>query len=77
MTREQALKQLERPAYDEETASRDFEYVATKLGISVDELRGYLHAPNRSYQDYKSQEFVLRLGATVMKKLGLEVGGKR
>jgi N-acetyl sugar amidotransferase len=77
MTRAQALKQLERPAYDEETASRDFEYVATKLGISVDELRGYLYAPNRKYEDYKSQELVLRLGAAVMKKLGLEVGGKR
>jgi N-acetyl sugar amidotransferase len=77
MTREQALTQLERPAYDEETATRDFEYVATKLGISVDELHSYLNAPNRSYQDYKSQEYVFRVGAAVMKSLGLEIGGKR
>ena len=77
MTREQALKQLEGPAYDEETAARDFEYVATKLGISVDELESYMQAPNRTYQDYKSQEYIFKVGAAVMKGLGLEVGGKR
>ena len=73
----QALKQLEGPAYDEETAARDFEYVATKLGISVDELESYMQAPNRTYQDYKSQEYIFKVGAAVMKGLGLEVGGKR
>lgn len=77
MTREDALTRLQEPAYDEETAARDFEYVATKLGISVDELRGYLKAPNKSYRDYKSQELVFRMGALVMKTLGLEIGGKR
>jgi N-acetyl sugar amidotransferase len=77
MTREQALKQLERPAYDEETATRDFEYVATKLGITVEELQSYLHSPNRTYQDYKSQEYIFKVGAAVMKGLGLEIGGKR
>ena len=28
---------------------REFEYVATKLGISVDELQSYMDAPNKSY----------------------------
>lgn len=77
MTRDEALEKLTRPACDEETVTRDTEYVATKLGISVDELLGYLKAPNKSYRDYRSQQGMLKIGAAVMRTLGLEVGGKR
>lgn len=77
MTLEDALKKLEYPAYDEETIAQEFEYVATKLGISVAELQSYLDAPNKTYKDYKSQETVYSMGATIMKFLGLELGGKR
>lgn len=77
MTREEALDKLSHPPYDEETISQDFEYVATKLGISVDELREYMDGPNKSYKDYKSQQNIYSIGSTVMKLLGLELGGKR
>jgi N-acetyl sugar amidotransferase len=77
MSREEALKKLEQPPYDETTIAQEFEYVATKLGISVEELRGYLDAPNKSYKDYKSQEGIYTVGAGMMRLLGLELGGKR
>ena len=77
ITRDMALEELKRPAYDPETISHDFEYIATKLGISVEELRGYHRAPNKTYRDYKSQQLVYALGAPVMRLLGLELGGKR
>lgn len=77
MTREEALKKLESPVYDPETIHQDFEYVATKLGISVEELQSYMDAPNKTYKDYKSQETIYNLGAKVMRMLGLEKGGKR
>jgi N-acetyl sugar amidotransferase len=77
MTRKEALQQLEAPAYDEAAMQQDFEYVATKLGISTDELRGYFEAPNKTYHDYRSQRVVFEVGARMMKLLGLEVGGKR
>lgn len=77
MTREDALKQLEKPAYDPKTIKQDFEYIATKLGISVDELKGYMDAPNKTYKDYKSQERIYNLGAKVMRLMGKEKGGKR
>jgi len=77
MTRDAALEMLTHPAYDEETIAHEFEYVATKLGISVEELQGYMDAPNKSYKDYKSQESIYLLGAKVMRRLGLERGGKR
>ena len=77
MTREEALENLSHPAYDEETIAHEFEYVATKLGISIEELQAYMDAPNKSYKDYKSQESIYLLGAKVMRRLGLERGGKR
>ena len=77
MTRDEALEKLKQPSYDEETIVHDFEYVATKLGISVDELQSYMELPKKSYKDYKSQELIYNVGARVMKSLGLEVGGKR
>ena len=77
MTREQALAKLAEPSYDEKLIHQDFEYVATKLGITVHELQGYLDAPNKSYRDYRSQSWVYDIGARVMKALHLEVGGKR
>jgi N-acetyl sugar amidotransferase len=77
MTREEALEKLKTPALDDATVRQECEYVANKLGISIDELRGYMDAPNKTYKDYKSQEAFYLMGAKVMKALGLELGGKR
>lgn len=77
MTREEALEKLSKPAYDPDTIHHDFEFVATKLGISVEELQSYMDAPNKTYKDYKSQESIYNIGAKVMRLVGLERGGKR
>jgi len=77
MTREEALEKLKSPAYDPEEIEHEFEYVANKLGITVNELRGYFEAPNKTYKDYKNQESFYEIGARVMRALGLEKGGKR
>ncbi len=77
MTRDEALEKLKSTAYDPETISQDFEYIATKLGISVEELQSYMDAPNKTYKDYKSQKNIYNIGAKVMRMLGLEKGGKR
>jgi hypothetical protein len=77
MTRDEALEKLKAPAYNPETIKDEFEYIATKLGISVEELQGYMDAPNRKNNEFKSQESVYSLGAKVMRMIGLEKGGKR
>jgi N-acetyl sugar amidotransferase len=77
MTRDEALEKLSKPAYDREMIQHDFEYVATKLGVSVSELQGFLELPKKTYKDYKSQQSIYNLGAFLLKRLGLEVGGKR
>ena len=77
MTREEALERLSRPAHDEETIIQDFEYVATKLGITVAELQGYMSAPKKTYKDYQSQESIYAVGAAFLRVFGLVNGGKR
>lgn len=77
MTRGEALKKLEKPAIDDEQARLDFKYIATKLGISAEELQSYMNAPNKSYKDYKNSENMFNIGAKIMKFLGLERSIKR
>jgi N-acetyl sugar amidotransferase len=77
MTREEALDKLKHPPFEEATIVQEIEYVATKLGISVEELQGYLTAPNKTYKDYESQKHLYTIGARVMKLLGLDLGRRR
>lgn len=77
MTREQALAQLDKPSYDSQTIDEEFEYIATKLGISVQELRSYHEMPRKSYKDYRNQEWMFDLGAKVLQWLGAEKAIKR
>jgi len=77
MTREEALEKLSHPPYDESTIAQEFEYVATKLGITTKELQSYMDGPNKSFRDYKSQENIYLLGAKAMRFFGLALGGKR
>ena len=77
MSREEALEKLSHSPYDEDSIKQEFEYVATKLGISVEELQVYMDSPHKSYKDYKSQQNIYMVGAKLMKLFGLELGGKR
>ena len=72
MTKQEALEKLSQPPYDENTIKQDFEYIATKLGISVNELQKYMDLSNKTYKDYKSQLRTFVWGTKIMKALGLE-----
>jgi N-acetyl sugar amidotransferase len=77
MSRDEALDRLKGPAYDPAQVREDFEYIAMKLGISVEELRSYHEMPLRSYRDFKNQEWLFNLGARVLKAVGVERAVKR
>ena len=77
MSRDEALERLKRPAFDEETIKQDFEYIATKLGVTINQLNSYLKGPNKKYTDYKNNMWLYNLGGRVMRFIGLERGGKR
>lgn len=72
MTREQAIAKIAEKAYDKETIAQDFDYVATKLGFTVEEFQEIMDGPNKTYRDYKSRMPLITLGTKAMQILGLE-----
>jgi len=77
MTRDEALEKLKVPAYNIETIQDEFNYIATKLGVSSEELRHYFTMPKKFYWDYKNNEKTFNLGARVLKAIGVERSIKR
>jgi N-acetyl sugar amidotransferase len=72
LSRDEALVKIAEPAYPREEMVQDFEYIANKLGISVEELESYRDGPNRSYRDYKNAMTFIDLGTQAMRALGLQ-----
>lgn len=72
MTRQEAMERINRNAYDEATIAQDFEYVATKLGLSVEEFRKIMAGENKSYKDYKSNMPWIQLGTWVLRAVGVQ-----
>jgi len=66
MTREEALMELSKPAYDEDEMKQDFEFIAKKLNLNVDELRKLMEGENKTYRDYKNNMFFINLGTKVL-----------
>jgi len=72
MTREEALEKLKFPEMGKDEVNREFEYVANKLGITVEELKGLFEGENKTFKDYKNKRNFIGLGAKVLTSLGLE-----
>lgn len=72
MTREAALERISHPELDEHFLQQEFEYVASKLDLSVEELKQIFDGENKTYHDYKNKRFLNGIGSNVMRFLGLE-----
>jgi len=72
MTREEALKKLAKPPYDEELMKEDIEYVAKKLGITVEELNAIIEGENKTYKDYKNIYPLIRMATKFARLVGVE-----
>ena len=72
MTREESLQRISKPELDEDTMAHEFEFVATKLGWTVEEFQEIFDGENKSYKDYKNNVFWITLGARIYNLLGLD-----
>ena len=72
MTREEALKRIATPEMDEHFLRREFEYVANKLDISVEELQQIFEGENKTYRNYKNKRSLIGLGSNILRTLGIE-----
>lgn len=72
MTREEALERISKPEMDENFLRSEFEYVANKLDLSIEDLQFIFDGENKTFHDYKNKHFMIGLGARIMNTLGLE-----
>jgi N-acetyl sugar amidotransferase len=72
MTREEALIRIAKPELSEQVLQQEFEYVANKLDLTVEELQAIFEGENKTYHDYKNKRKLIGLGSTMMTILGLE-----
>lgn len=54
MTRDEALKELEKPLYYETELKEDKEFISKKLGISLEEFETIMQQSNKTFLDYPS-----------------------
>ncbi len=66
MTRNEALLKLEQSPYDKELITQDFDYIATKLGVSSPALREHQEMPLKFYWDYKNRKSLLGIGEKIL-----------
>lgn len=72
MKREEALERITKPELDEHFLEREFEYVAHKLDLTVEELRAIFLEENKTSHEYKNKRYLIEIGARIMSFLGLE-----
>jgi hypothetical protein len=72
MTREEALDRVSKPEMSEEFLKHEFEYVANKLDLTVEQLQNIFEGENKTFKDYHNKKWIIDLGTKVMRLTGLE-----
>ena len=72
LSRKEALERIKKPELDEHSLEREFEYVAHKLDLDVDQLKLIFQGNNKTSSDYRSKRSLIDFSAKIMSMLGLE-----
>lgn len=72
LTRDAALDRIARPEMDDHFIKQEFEFVANKLDMTVDELQAIFEGENKTFHDYPNKRWAIGIGARVMRALGME-----
>lgn len=71
LTREEALRKLSKPPLDKDEGKELFDQVASKLGISEEELQSYFEMPLWENK-YKNSRWLFEIGSKAMFVMGLD-----
>lgn len=61
MSREDALRELEKPPYEKERLQEDKQFVLRRLGLSEDQFESFLSQPIRSHLEYRTDRRTMQL----------------
>tara|TARA_R110000822_G_scaffold307235_1_gene434125 strand:- start:8184 stop:9257 length:1074 start_codon:yes stop_codon:yes gene_type:complete len=68
ISRKEAIKEMKQEIYPNNSHKDDLDYVAKKLGVSPIEFEKIIASPNKSYSDYKNNEWLFKLGFKIRNK---------
>ena len=74
LTREEALRELQKPLYGEIELSQDKAYIAKKLEISVDELDRFIYEKGSHYSEYANWDIYYKLMIKIKKLVQKIIG---
>lgn len=72
MDREDAIVRISNSEMGSDFLTQEFEFVAHKLGFSVDELEVIFNSPKKTYKNYKNKRWLIGLGTQILRYLGPE-----
>lgn len=72
MSRNEALQRLSTSALSTHDIDREFRYVANKLGLEKNELFKLFQGKNKTFRDYKNKRWIITLGASILRRIGIE-----
>ncbi|MEN6383195.1 MAG: N-acetyl sugar amidotransferase, partial [Rectinema sp.] len=67
ITRDDAMKEMERPAYSPELFQQDLEFFIKKMKLSREEWDCIMALPVRTYKDYPSNRFIFRINPWIIR----------
>ncbi len=72
MTRDEALKILQKPPYEEKQMKKDLAYIAKKLNITTEEFEEIIEGENKTVYDYPNSYWLIKLGLIIYRILGAD-----
>ena len=72
LSRQEALERIKKPELDEHSLECEFEYIAHKLDLDVNQLKIIFRGNNKASSDYRSKRNLVDFSAKIMSMLGLE-----
>lgn len=72
MTRDEALERISRPEMDEHFLNQEFEFIANKLDLTIEELQRIFEGENKTFNDYKNKKWLIDVGAKFQRFIGME-----
>lgn len=72
MSREEAIKRLSQEPYNQAQAENDTEAIASKLGITKEELEAIITQNSKTIHDYRNSQWAITLGKKIAVLLGVE-----
>ena len=72
LDRDDAIIEIEKNIYKEQNRFRDFNYISSKLDMTVKELEDIFNGQNKYHYDYKSKDFILKIITIMMRIFGFE-----